>query len=241
VTGLTQSFNMIMTNNGAASKCANAAITFESSAYDTYLSFGDHDWQDHEVWKALEAKSDTQGCDPIYKLYGFSPYDAPNDGWMAFDRLVDLIESEGDLTGRLQTWIDFNEETSDLISTFYRGDVHDLTARFTDNGETALRLKVKGAIAGSGSAGPHLLSGNSLPEAEFKIVMIDDATKKDCAKNRLTVGGGTVASSSQRPAKYTYQIADKDVAGAALNLEANAVVPSIAGCTIATVLQWKDT
>jgi hypothetical protein len=243
LTGLTQSFDFVMANNGAASKCANAQLTLESSAYDTYLAFsGEWDMRDLEVYKALEAKSDTQGCDPIYKLYGFSPYPSPNDGWMPFDRLVDVIESQGDLTsGRLQTWVSFDQDNSDFISTFSRTDVQDLTARFTDNGETALKLKVKAAIAGSDSAGPHLLAGASLPEAEFKIVMLSDATVADCAKNKLTVRGSTVATSAARPAMYTYQIADKDAAGTSLNLEANAVEASIAGCTIETVFQWLDT
>jgi hypothetical protein len=94
VSGLTQSFTFEVDNTGYVSPCKNAVLTKESEAYDTYLSFGDYDWQDHEVYSALETTSDNFKCSPVYKLYAFSPYAAPDDGWMPWEDLVELMEGE---------------------------------------------------------------------------------------------------------------------------------------------------
>jgi hypothetical protein len=87
--GLTDTFDLTVSGNGLPSKCADATITKESSAYDEFLAFQlDEDYMDVQVDSTLESTASVNGCDPAYKLYAFSPYPAPNDGWMTWDKLV---------------------------------------------------------------------------------------------------------------------------------------------------------
>jgi hypothetical protein len=238
--GLTQSFDFIMQGNGQTSSCADASLTYESAAYDEYLAFHpDHDWKDLEVYHGLVAKSDTLGCNPVYKLYALSPYASPNDGWMPWEDLVDVMKTKLS-SGKFQSWVKFNVDTGDLMTTFYKPDVNELRADFTDNGVTSIDFKVRAALPGSNGDGPDQLGSGSLPEAQFKVVILDADQVEDCTYHKFTIGSRTVNSDSQRPEKYVYQIANKDVAGTPVVIEAYNVKTSIAGCIIESRFEWKD-
>jgi hypothetical protein len=200
LTALTQTFPFTVDNSGFTSKCTNARLVFESAAYDEYLAFqGEWEWADLVVYSTLEVKSDTYGCDPVYKLYAFSPYAAPDDGWMDLDSLIELMEDE--LTsGQLSSWISFNDLSGDFISTYYKPDVEELTTTFTDNdGKTSFKFKVEATLPGSTEDGPSKLSTGALNSAEFEVVVLSQAVVDACVNNKLTIGSRTVKDDTERP------------------------------------------
>jgi hypothetical protein len=81
---------------------------------------------------------------------------------MPWEDFVDLMETKLS-TGKFQTWVKFNDDSSDVMTTFYKPDVDELRADFTDNGVTAIKMKVIAAIPGSNSVGPDQLSSGTLP------------------------------------------------------------------------------
>jgi hypothetical protein len=190
---------------------------------------------DVHVDSTLESTSSVHGCAPAYKLYAFSPY---TNAWITWDKLVAQMENEVS-TGKLQSRVHFNEYTGDFNGNFFKPEIVELTSTFTTAGKTSIKYKTKSVIPGSTAAGPSELQSGTPPEAEFEIVILDDTSVDSCKTNKLTVGSRTTKSSTDRASTLSYQIPLKD-ASAALSIEANEVISTVAGCTIETTAEWYN-
>jgi hypothetical protein len=183
---LDQEFAIEFTDStGHENLCADATVESYSSTRDKYLAFAEYDdWTADErryveFENTFKTKSDTDGCDAVYKCY---VYDSDMSDY------VELWQLENTLRDQTTAWsshLSFDSETGNLIADFSRSDIVELIDFFTnDNDEVVMEFEVVAIVPQSNAAGPE--SGyDSLPSATFKLFIVSNEDVKECRDNSL--------------------------------------------------------
>jgi hypothetical protein len=188
--------------------CADAVLKKKTGAHDKSLAFDTtKDWDTQTIYWQNALNVTVEGvnatvCQPFFELF---IWDKNEGDYVSSAVMLDTLRNELlDLEYYITSYLEFDPFTADLWASFAKEEIVALGDRFTENGVSAIKFKVKAVLDG--------VDPDELPIQEFKLIVVDQTQAETCKDNELSTKQVTTYDDTYRGSEVECVIPEEGAA-----------------------------